>query len=90
MEIDEGLEDQPVLTQDQVDANAVGNLEYCLEKMNVFPKYEELLFHVDRITELRHLCILSSVAPDVIHMVHGQGHPGFSRCFEIISRSWYI
>ncbi len=49
-----------------------------------------LLYHINRITNVHHLCILPSVAPDILAVAHGEGHLGFSRCYEIISRSWYV
>ena len=30
------------------------------------------------------------MAPDLLAIVHGESHPGFARCHEIISCSWYI
>ncbi len=50
----------------------------------------ELIYHLDRVTGVRRLCIPPAVAPDLLAIVHGEGHPGFARCHEIISRSWYI
>ncbi len=50
----------------------------------------ERLFHVNRQNGVRHLCIPPVVFPDVIQIAHGQGHPGFACCFEILTRSWYI
>ena len=49
-----------------------------------------MIFHLDRSTGLCRLCIPSSVAPELLAIAHGKGHPGFSRCYKIISRSWFI
>lgn len=51
---------------------------------------DDLLYHVDRITGVCRLCIPPAVANDLIAIAHGEGHPGFARCHEIISRSWFI
>lgn len=51
---------------------------------------DDLLYHVDRITGVCRLCIPPLVAKNVITIAHGEGHPGFARCHEIVSRSWFI
>ena len=47
----------------------------------------QLIYHLDRVTGVRRLCIPPAVAPDLLAIAHGKGHPGFARCHEIISRS---
>ncbi len=54
------------------------------------PDKPKLLYHVNRLTNVHRLCIPPSVAPDILGIAHGEGHPGFSCCFEIVSRSWFI
>ncbi len=54
------------------------------------PDKTKLLYLVNKLTNVRRLCIPPSVAPDILGIAHGEGHPGFSRCFEIVSRSWFI
>ena len=54
------------------------------------PNKSRLFYHVNRITNVHHLCIPPSVAPDILAVAHGEGHPGFSRYYKIISRSWYV
>ena len=49
-----------------------------------------LIYHVDRATGHRRLCIPPSVVADVLEIGHGDGHPGFARCYERVSSSWYI
>lgn len=56
----------------------------------VVPEDNELIYHVDRYTGLRRLCIPSSCVQDISHMAHGPAHAGFARTYEIITRSWYI
>lgn len=51
---------------------------------------DNLLYHVDRITEVYRLCILPVVAIIIIAIAYGEGHPGFTHCREIVSRSWFI
>ena len=50
----------------------------------------KLLYHINRITGNLRLYIPPEVAPDVLQIAHREGHPGFSRCYKIIIRSWYI
>ena len=54
------------------------------------PDKSKRLYHVNKITNVHRLCISPSVAPDILAVAHGKGHPGFSSCYEIISRSWYV
>lgn len=51
---------------------------------------DKLLYHVDRITGMQRLCIPLKVAPEVIAIAHGEGHPRFAKCHKIILKSWYI
>lgn len=54
------------------------------------PNTSRLIFHLDCLTGVRRLCIPPSVAPELLAIAHGERHPGFLRCHEIISRSWFI
>ena len=54
------------------------------------PDKTKLLYHVNRLTNVHRLCIPPSMAPDILAIAHGESHPGFSRCCEIITRSWFI
>lgn len=54
------------------------------------PDKSKLLYHVNKTTNVHRLCIPPSVVPDILVFVYGEGHPEFSRCYEIISRFWYI
>lgn len=38
----------------------------------------KLLYHVNKLTGVYRICIPSSVAPDVLAIDHGEGHPGFT------------
>ena len=61
------------------------------EQSNVFdPNTNKLIFQLDCSTGVRRLCIPPSVAPELLSIVHGEGHSSFLRCHEIISRSWFI
>ena len=51
---------------------------------------DDLLYHVDRVTGLQRLCIPPNVVPDILKIAHGHAHPGFKRCYEIISKAWYV
>ena len=65
------------------------NVEETPERLPI-PDKSKLLYHINRVTNVHRLCIPPSVAPDILSVAHGEGHPGFSRCYEIITRSWYI
>lgn len=54
------------------------------------PHKTKLLYHVNKVTSIHRLCIPPSVAPDILTMGYGKGHPGFSHCYKIITRSWFI
>lgn len=54
------------------------------------PNKTKLLYQINRTTGNLRLCIPSTVAPDILQIAHGEGHPGFSCCYKIITRSWYI
>lgn len=54
------------------------------------PNKAKLLYYVNKPPNVHHLCIPLSVAPDIPAIVYGEGHPGFSRCYEIITCSWFI
>lgn len=54
------------------------------------PDKSKLFYHINRLTNVHHLCILPFVASDILAVAYGESHPGFSHCYEIIKRSWYI
>lgn len=54
------------------------------------PDKSKLLYHVNKLTGVHRLCVPPSVAPDILAIAHGEGHPGFARCYKIISRSWFV
>lgn len=45
----------------------------------------KLFYHINKLTSVHRLCILPSVALVVLAIAHGEGYPGFARCYEIIS-----
>lgn len=50
-----------------------------------------LVYHVDRATGARRLCIPGLVVKDILDVAHtSEGHMGFARCYERVSGSWYI
>ena len=54
-------------------------------------KISNLIFHVDKATGIQRLCIPTNVIKDIFMIAHGNnGHPGFQRCHEIVTSSWYI
>lgn len=53
-------------------------------------KDENLIYHVDRETDIKRLCISSSCVKNILNIAHENDHLDFEASFEIISRSWYI
>ena len=51
---------------------------------------EDLIYHIDRVTENQRLCISSALVKEILHLTHENDHPRFQRCYEIVSASWYI
>ena len=56
---------------------------------SIFESFD-LLYHIDRLIELRRLCIFDSCVKDVMKIVHDNDHSEFVKCFEMISQAWYI
>lgn len=54
------------------------------------PDKSKLFYHINRLTNIQLLCILSSIAPDILAIVYDEGHLGFSRCYKVIAHSWFI
>jgi hypothetical protein len=51
-----------------------------------------LIYHVNKSTEEKRLCISSECVPNILNIAHEreQRHSDFEITFEIISRSWYV
>ena len=49
-----------------------------------------LIFHKNKFTGIERLCIPRPVIKQVLEIAHGDGHPGFERCFQTVAKSWYI
>lgn len=50
----------------------------------------KLLYHVNKVTGVHCLSILPLVAPEILVIVHKNGHPSFSYCYEIITCFWFM
>lgn len=50
------------------------------------PDKTKLLYQVNITTGNLGLCIPPAVAPDILQIAHGEGHPGFFRCYKIVTR----
>ena len=46
-----------------------------------------LIFHRNKFTGLKRLCIPKSLIKNVLEIAHDNDHPGFDRSFEIVSKS---
>lgn len=47
----------------------------------------KLLYYINKLTGMHHLCILSSVMPDILAITYRRGYSGFIQCYKIISCS---
>ena len=53
--------------------------------------HNRLIFHVDKATGARRLCIPDAVVKDILDIAHtAEGHLGFARCYDRVSSSWCI
>lgn len=50
----------------------------------------KLIYHVNHVFGVHHLCIPTSITSEIIAIAHDKGHPSFMRYYETVSRSWYI
>ena len=55
-------------------------LSFVREKTN-------LIFHVDKFTNLKRLYISQLFIKKIFDIAHNEGHPDFEKCYEIISKS---
>lgn len=60
-----------------------------VEKLPLLNK-TKLIYHVNKLTDVHHLCIPPSVVPDIFFIAHEDGHLGFAHCYKIVTHSWYI
>lgn len=68
-----------------------GNSTVVIENsMLPLPDKTKLLYHVNRTTGNLWLYIPPVVASDILQIAHGEGYPGFSHCYEIVTHFWYI
>ena len=63
----------------------VNGIESVLEPL-IIPD-EDLIYYIDLVTGKHRLYILTTVVLDILAIVYSNGHPGFQRCYEIISNS---
>lgn len=50
----------------------------------------ELIFHRNKFSGVERLCIPQPLIKEVLAIAHGNGHPGFERCYDTVAKSWYI
>ena len=55
-----------------------------------FPQNYNLVYHVDRLSGVQRLYIPQALVKEILAIAYGDGHPGFQRYYEIITKSWYI
>ena len=49
-----------------------------------------LVYHVEKSTGVKRLCVPQATVKDVLDIAHTAGHLGFARCYERVSQSWCI
>lgn len=49
-----------------------------------------LLYHIDKLIELRRLCIFDSCIENFMKIAHDNDHFEFVRCFDMIFQTWYV
>lgn len=54
------------------------------------PCKSKLIFYLDCLTGVCHLCISPTIALKLLAIAHGEEHPSFSCCQKIISQLWFI
>ena len=52
--------------------------------------YDELIYHVDKHTGHYRICVPADSIQEILQTTHNDGHPGFDKCFDSISRTQYI
>lgn len=51
---------------------------------------KNLIYHINDIIDLRRLCVFQSCINHIFKIAHENDHSDFIRCFQIISRAWFI
>lgn len=59
----------------------------AVSALESLPEDADLIYHIDRIIGIQRLCIPSSLVKEILQLAHGNGHPEFQRCYEIVSAS---
>lgn len=54
------------------------------------PDKTKLLYYINKMISVYHLYISPSVASDILVIAYKKKHLGFSHCYKIIIRSWFI
>lgn len=75
----------------EITNNSLLILDFSLSLTNpLLVRKKNLLYHVNRLIKIYQLCILPEVVTEIIILAYDKSYLGFTRCFEIISRLWYI
>ena len=83
-------EEGPDQSGDGVPAEAFSNPAMA-EENDEEGSRNRLIFHVDKATGVRRLCIPDAVVKDILDIAHtAEGHMGFARCYERVASSWCI
>ena len=54
--------------------------------------HDDLIYHVDKYTGHYRVCVpnIDNLVKEILQVAHGDGHPGYNRCLETVSKSWYV
>ena len=55
-----------------------------------FSSFTNLLYHTNKLTNLKRLCILFSCVKEIFQIIYENEHSDFAKCFEIVFKIWYI
>lgn len=61
-----------------------------MSKNSQISNERRLIYHINRMTSERRLCISLNYVKEIFDIAHEKSHSEFNICFEIISRFWYI
>lgn len=84
------LQSSDILSLEDPPAKDITPLEEPLAKELPISDKTKIFYYIKRLTGIHRLYISPFVALDIIAIAHREGHLGFTRCYEIVTRSWFI
>lgn len=56
----------------------------------LFIRDKNLIYYIDKLTNVRYLCIFKDYVKEISDIAHDSDHLGYVRMHDIITKSWYI